>query len=332
LNAIRFVPVLLAWALLTGCPAYTLSGMGTRSGRDIVAVRAEEPEVKLRCEREDCNAIDVARPYQIDRSAPAFWLFALLEAGGAGVSFFNAAKLSSDNAPSSRVGLVAGAGGVALAMLVADLFTAGSAPPGTFTKKYNQPHFQKKFHSATWSGLTVPIAMDDVVPGGSTDIPATFSVRDAADRRGLQPGQRRMGPSEGKLAVLDFKANFAEIDKDKMRYFTDVVRSAALKAAPNLDVITRENLEVLVQASGKSLEECEGQCEVDTGRLIGADVIVSGDIVRIGSQLKLTLRLYETKSGRLLGSELASGVTEDDLDRSVNEASVRLLSEMRGGQ
>src|SRR5258707_6716069 len=45
-----------------------------------------------------------------------------------------------------------------------------------------------------------------------------------------------------------------EIEKDLTRenaqYFTDVVRTAALKAQPQLEVITRENLLVLLQASG----------------------------------------------------------------------------------
>ena len=76
---------------------------------------------------------------------------------------------------------------------------------------------------------------------------------------------------------------------------------------PGLDIMTRENLVVLLQSTGKKLEECEGECEVDTGRRIGADTIVSGEIQKVGTRYKLTLRLHDTHEGRLLASAIGSG-------------------------
>lgn len=130
----------------------------------------------------------------------------------------------------------------------------------------------------------------------------------------------------GKLAVLELRNFTKDLTVQNAQYFTDLVRSAALKAQPQLEVITRENLLVLLQASGKDLANCEGECEVDTGRRIGADEIISGEIQRLGSLYKLSLRLHDTRAGRLLGSSQASGRTVEELDRSAESAARELLS------
>ena len=91
-------------------------------------------------------------------------------------------------------------------------------------------------------------------------------------------------------------------------------------------MITRENLLVLLQALGKSVADCEGECEVDTGRRVGADVVISGEGLRIGSIYKLNLKLHDTHSGRLLSGSTASGRTVEDLDADVARA-VRELTQ-----
>ena len=130
------------------------------------------------------------------------------------------------------------------------------------------------------------------------------------------------------LAVLDFK-RAAGFSLDDARYLTDVVRGAVLQAAPRLGVMTRENLLVLLQASGKDLAECEGECEVDTGRRIGADAVISGDALKFGARFKLSLRLHETKGGRLIAAAVASGTTLEELDAEVQKRTSELLSGQR---
>ncbi|MBS2024860.1 MAG: DUF2380 domain-containing protein, partial [Deltaproteobacteria bacterium] len=127
------------------------------------------------------------------------------------------------------------------------------------------------------------------------------------------------------LAVLELR-NFAqELTRENVQYFTDMVRTAALKTQPQLEVMTRENLVVLLQATGKELSQCEGECEVDTGRRIGADEIVSGEIQKVGTQFKLSLRLHETHAGRLVASSQASGHSVDELDASAQQAVLELF-------
>ena len=93
-----------------------------------------------------------------------------------------------------------------------------------------------------------------------------------------------------------------------------------------LDIMTRENLVVLLQSTGKKLEECEGECEVDTGRRIGADQIISGEIQKVGTKYKMTLRLHDTREGRLLASTQASGKTIEELDSTAQAAAEKLLA------
>jgi hypothetical protein len=130
----------------------------------------------------------------------------------------------------------------------------------------------------------------------------------------------------GRLAVLELRNTARELTVDNVRYFTDVVRQATLRYAPQYDVMTRENLLILLQSTGRSLQDCEGECEVDTGRRIGADAIISGDIVRVGTRLKLSIRLHETHESKLLGSAIGSGRTVDELDDGAQNAARELLT------
>lgn len=149
----------------------------------------------------------------------------------------------------------------------------------------------------------------------------------------IDPARRQQSSKalqlSGKLAVLDLRNFTTDLAKENVQYFTDVVRSAALRAQPQLQVMTRENLIVLLKASGKLLDECEGECEVDTGRRIGADEIVSGEIQRLGSLYKLTLRLHDTHEGRLLSSTQASGKTVEELDQAAQAAAAELLTSVQ---
>jgi len=133
----------------------------------------------------------------------------------------------------------------------------------------------------------------------------------------------------GRLAVLDLRNLTKDLSPDDARYFTDLIRAAVLKFAPQLDVMTRENLLVLLRSTGKDLANCEGECEVDTGRRIGADAIISGEIQRIGTRYKISLRLHETHEGRLAGASVASGKSIDELDDSANKAVATLFEGTR---
>src|SRR3954465_7394719 len=117
------------------------------------------------------------------------------------------------------------------------------------------------------------------------------------------------------LAVLEFRNKLTGPDRATVDagYLSGQVRTAAVESVPGLRVIPRENLIILLQSTGKDLESCEGECEVEPGRRIGADLVVSGEVLKFGSSYKLDMRLHDTREGRLLSGATASGNSPDAL-------------------
>ena len=81
--------------------------------------------------------------------------------------------------------------------------------------------------------------------------------------------------------------------------------------------MTRENVLELLASSGKKIEDCVGNCEVETGRLLGADYIVSSRLTKVGTRYKLTLRMHRTRDAALISTAAASGESVNQLDDSV---------------
>lgn len=128
------------------------------------------------------------------------------------------------------------------------------------------------------------------------------------------------------VAVLNFKnkltepADQAVFTPTLLGYLPDKVRESIIKTLDTARPMTSENMISLVTAAGKQLEDCEGQCEVDTGRLLGADLVITGDLLKVGSFFKLVLRMHDTRSGVLLSASEAQGRAFEDIERDVRAA------------
>lgn len=135
------------------------------------------------------------------------------------------------------------------------------------------------------------------------------------------------GQGRKKIAVLEF-VNLAELTGPEAQYVPDLVRGEATRLPQGgYLIMTRENiLEML--PPGVDLASCEGACEVETGRNVGADYVVSGQIIRFGSQIKVSMKLYETGTGALLASERASAANVDALEPPVVAAAKRMLNSL----
>jgi hypothetical protein len=93
--------------------------------------------------------------------------------------------------------------------------------------------------------------------------------------------------------------------------------------APRMIVMTRENTEILLNATGKTLADCLGECEVETGRKLGVDYVVSGRITRVGAVI-ITMRLFAMPDGRLLSTAEAKGQNAEQLRGSIDGALAKL--------
>ncbi len=137
------------------------------------------------------------------------------------------------------------------------------------------------------------------------------------------PARAQSGSAVQRLAVLEFEvAHGATTDRI---YFSDLARSVATKRTSYF-VMTRESTEALLEANGKHLADCTGNCEIEIGRKLGADYIVSGRLTKIGSNQLLTVRLFSTRDGALLGAEEASAKTADEFIAAARAAIERLFA------
>jgi TolB-like protein len=133
------------------------------------------------------------------------------------------------------------------------------------------------------------------------------------------------------VAVLEFRNEVPGIDKKTDRngdYLADVARSAL--AARRLGVMTRENLVVLLRSSGSSVSDCIDKCEIETGRLVGAEFVLSGSMVQFGDELRLSMRLHDTRSGTLLAGDMVGGPDVRSLEAALPPALARMVSRIPG--
>src|SRR5438094_4330105 len=138
--------------------------------------------------------------------------------------------------------------------------------------------------------------------------------------------------ADGKLlSVLELHNKLEGGDKKAVdaSYLSDRIRAEVLDAKLGVQVMTRENMLVLLQSQGKSLENCEGECEVDTGRRLGADYVISGEVLKVGSHFKVDLRMHDTRDGQLISGATDSGATPDELDARIGEVIEELIKPLR---
>ena len=129
------------------------------------------------------------------------------------------------------------------------------------------------------------------------------------------------------VAVLETIAAKDALSLEEKQYLTDVLRSEAVKALPaehNYVIMTRENI-ITMLPPGKTLEDCEGECLVETGKNIAADYIAQGHVGRLGDELTITVELYETAGNKLLGSFISKAQNIATLESEIRQKSQDLF-------
>lgn len=127
-----------------------------------------------------------------------------------------------------------------------------------------------------------------------------------------------------RIAVLDFRdeANLAPFERALL---ADSVRGAALNTP--FDVMTKENITALLPPDVE-LEDCVGECEVDVGRQIGAHYVVTGVVGRVSGELRLLLRLYETRLGALRAQAEARALSVGALQPQAHASAIKLFTQL----
>ena len=141
----------------------------------------------------------------------------------------------------------------------------------------------------------------------------------------LSPRSSIAQDSDRRVAVLDFK-NSAGLTTFEVTSLTSIVRGSASRLA-GYSVMTKENIAVMLPPD-KSIEDCVGSCEVETGKLLGAAFVITGEIGRVEGQLQLSMRLFDTAKGSLLGQEVVVGPDMLTVQTELGASSQSLLSKL----
>ena len=109
----------------------------------------------------------------------------------------------------------------------------------------------------------------------------------------------------GVVAILEIIPGEENIELTFSEYqlLTDELRNKARASLPaEFTVLTRDNILSLMPPEEEEAECLSEGCAVDIGRAIGAEYITQGYIRNFQGKLTLTVELYESMSGNMLGS------------------------------
>ena len=140
------------------------------------------------------------------------------------------------------------------------------------------------------------------------------------------------------VSILDFQRKpsaMKKVSKDEADYFTGRVRKVAAQMDRSWRVMSRENIQKILEENGKDYKAClssaEGKCEVSIGELLQADYHVVGDLSVVGGKIVLSARVYDVKTSTLKGSEDASAPTVSALMDKVDGLARSLFRQVTSG-
>ena len=133
-----------------------------------------------------------------------------------------------------------------------------------------------------------------------------------------------------RVAVLELRS--VDLEQKLLRQVADDIRSGvlAVSAGKTIDgqpisVLTRENMLDVLKSMGKDASCIDGSCEVEIGRNIGADFILSGEVNRFERMYVLSLKLHNTEQGTLLAADKVRSKSQVDLMDSAKILSSDLI-------
>jgi len=135
------------------------------------------------------------------------------------------------------------------------------------------------------------------------------------------------------VAVLEIVPNneTIELQISEYRHLTDELRTRAREALPRTgySILTRDNIVSLLPQDEEARECLAESCAVEIGRAIGAEYITQGFIGKFGEMMTLTVELYESMSGNLLGSFVTESKDIMGLLATIRQKAPELFSHLK---
>ena len=136
------------------------------------------------------------------------------------------------------------------------------------------------------------------------------------------------------LAVLEIIPSSGEVEEltiSEFRLLSDELRRQAVNILPanEFNILTRDGIIALIPADEEEAACLAESCAVEIGRAIGVEYISTGRIAKFAGKLSLTVELYETMGGRLLGSFLTYGTDIMGLMETIKAESPAMFEKMK---
>jgi TolB-like protein len=106
-----------------------------------------------------------------------------------------------------------------------------------------------------------------------------------------------------RIAVIEFVGQATD---SELAELTDEARLGVLDVTKRqaYTVMTKESIATIARDLGVDLSKCtEAECEVDTGRQIGAHFVVTGKVSKIGRRFKFMMKIFDTETAALLAGD-----------------------------
>jgi len=128
-----------------------------------------------------------------------------------------------------------------------------------------------------------------------------------------------------RLAVLDFTS--VKSERELLGVMAEMVRNEAVNQLTDsgVKVMDQANILALLQDQGKDASCLGGECEIEIGRNIGADYVVTGQLTVLGEDWILNLSLYETESGSKLKGQTIEAASSKALRQRLTKDTAVLL-------
>jgi Ca-activated chloride channel family protein len=132
------------------------------------------------------------------------------------------------------------------------------------------------------------------------------------------------------LAVIDFNNSTGESRNDYLREAIPEILATNLAQSDKITVLERDRVKKILKESGLIMSGVTEGDLTKIGKLLSAKQLVSGSIIKIGTQFRIDVRITDTGSGKIIAAENRRCRTADEIIDAVDILSVRLVKAVTG--
>ncbi|MFH1727091.1 MAG: PEGA domain-containing protein [Pseudomonadota bacterium] len=134
--------------------------------------------------------------------------------------------------------------------------------------------------------------------------------------------------TKNNVAVLRFHNEEKVMRNQEVMFIEESIRSMAAKKLYKKDyqIYTNDNLLEMLAANDIQMCIAEGDCEVETMRIIQAQYGITGNILKFGDKINVVMKVYNSLTGNLLGSEIIFGNDLNEIYDKIKPATSNLIN------